>query len=219
VIYFQYWVKNAAAKVKAQAQDVALVDQRVALLGKISIFTDHELHPFEMIGVINPMRPAKIWYTKTRIYDNNKLSADCVSTDSGEITNFVNALTSSGLVEVDNKLTIQTNSLAIPPQFKFTLNLTFNAVPKAQMEMPPEPPPTPAPGEVVPETLMGDANAAPDSGPGVDPNQADNTQAAPEAPAVQSGPNIIVNPAAAPEPAPTAAPVPAPAPAPDAAAQ
>jgi len=217
VIYFQYWVKNADAKINDQKAEVNLVDQRLSLLSKITTFTDHELHPFEMLGMINPLRPKQIYYTKTRVYDNNKLSIDCIGTDSAAVSDFVDSLSRSGLVDLDkNKLIIQTNPLANPPTYKFTLNLAFNSVPKSQ----PMPPPPPEPEPVAePPTLLPapDAVGPADLAAGPADGSVDQAAVAPEAqPSVQSGPNIIrsappeaTNPAPAPAPAADAAPAPA----------
>ncbi len=211
VIYFQYWVQKADKTIKDQTPVVKLVDDRLNLLSKITQFTDHELHPFEMLGVINPLRPKEIYYTQTRVYDNNKLSIDCIGTDSQAVTDFVDSLTRSGLVDLDkNKLIIQTNPLANPPTYKFTLNHTFLAVPKSQTVLPPIPPPTPVPGEEdnAPITEQPAAEFGP-GGPGAGPQDATQTAPVQEAPqGAQTGPNIISS-TPAPAPAPVAPPAPA----------
>ena len=220
VIYFQYWVKNADAKIRDQTPVVKKIDDRLLLLSKITQFTDHELHPMEMIGVLNPLRPKQIYYTKTRMFDNNKLSIDCVGTDTAAVNEFVDSLTNSGLVDLDkNKLIIQGNPLSNPPTYKFTLNLTFNAVPPRQ-PMPPEPPPEPEPVPEPPASLL----AAPDAAGATDLTAAgqaseDQSAAAPDVQsAVQSGPNIIRStPVEAPAPTPAPAPAADVAPAADAA--
>jgi hypothetical protein len=234
VVYGHIWVKKTQTEITFQAPDVDLVNQRVKLLAQISQFVDHELHPFEMIGTINPLRPntdkaKSIFYVKTRAYENNKLSIDCVGTDSQTVDDFVQALSNFPQVALDSEhLNVQSNPLAVPPTYKFTLNLTFNTVP-ANEEMPPEAPVPVAPDQQDSEPALaaadqqdynnpnaGQVMAQPDGqNPGQDATPfTDNT---PAAGVPQSGPTIIVAPTApVPDPVPVPVPAPAPAPAPDA---
>ena len=224
VIYGQMVVKSKQTQITNQTPGVTRINEQLALLKQIDQFTGHELHPFEMIGAINLLRPKEIYYTKMRVYENNKLSVDCVSISPGAIEDFVQSLDNTGYITVDKgKIVITSNPLAVPPQSKFTLNLQFAPVP-AREEMPPRPPEAPIPGQEPPPELFAptnpnDTNATDANGV---PTQ-DNSGPAPDvAPVIgQSGPNIISSAPpepVVPEPAPAPAPVPAPAPTPDAAA-
>jgi len=224
VFYGQFWIRKTQNTITAQAPDVNLVNQRIKLLTQISNFVDHELHPFEMLGALEPYRPNKtVYYVKMRAFENNKLSLDCISTDEHAVPEFMDSLANSGMVNVDrNNTNIASNPLANPPQIKFTLNLSFNTVPASE-EMPPAPPP-PAPEPTPPEPgiaadLQADFNN-PNGGQAANPQDLQNAaqdagQPADGGPTVitaPSGPTVITAPTAAPEaPAPVPAPVAAPA--------
>jgi hypothetical protein len=218
VIYGQIVVKNKQTQISNQTNDVNLVTQRLSLLKQIDQFTGHELHPFEMIGAINLLRPKEIYYTKMRVYENNKLSVDCISISPNAIEDFVQSLDNTGYITVDKgKIVITSNPLAVPPQSKFTLNLIFSPVP-AREEMPPRPPDPPPPGQEPPPEIFQPANPADATPPDANgaPTPPDNGAPVPEPAPVsgQTGPNIISS--APPEPAaPDPAAVPAPAPAAD----
>jgi hypothetical protein len=231
VFYGKFWLNKTQNTITSRAPDVDLVNQRIKLLTQISNFVDHELHPFEMLGVLNPYRPTKdVYYVKVRAYENNKLSIDCIATNVTAIPEFMDSLANSGIVTVDrSNPNIASNPLANPPQYKFTLNLAFNTVP-ANEEMPPEPPP-PAPEPTPPEPGMAADLVQPEfNNPNgaASLNQPDQQNPAPDAgQAADAGPTVITAPSgptvitATPEaPAPTPTPVAAPdvAPAPDAAA-
>jgi len=231
------WVGKMDTQIKAQMAPVAKVDQQVALLSKISLFTDHQLHPFEMLGLIEQFRPKQVYYSKSKFYDNNKLSvSDARSTDSAALQKFLDALQNSGLVVVDTANLHET--VAGLNSMRFQLNLTYNSVPEAQTVLPAPKPLGPTPEEIAAQQAQQEAEAAaaadaqanngpagPDQGPGGQGGgqgqPADQT-----APVyVQQGggsPQVITNgPApAAPVPVPAPAPVDAaPAPAPDPNAQ
>jgi len=209
VVYGQFWIKKTQAKIASQAPDADLVTQRIKLLTQIHQFVDNGLHPFEMLGLINPMRPAKsIYYTKTRAYDNDKLSIDCVATDLPSVEEFQDALNNAGLSVDKNNVNIQSNPLSNPPTYKFTVNLVFSTMPASE-DMPPEPPPPELP-PLPPEqgvaaaspldfTNPNGAQATDAQNPAQDPNQ--GVDAGPPVGSPQTGPNIITAPSA-PEPAP-----------------
>jgi len=235
------WISQKNSVITKQKPDVDLVDQRAALLSKISDFTDHQLHPFEMLGEINEYRPKEITYGKTRAYENNKLSiSDVTATDVNAVHTFLEALQNSGLVAVDsNKLNI---SVVGVNRAKFQLNLTFNKVPEAEPLPAPKPPPAPPP--TLDDLTAADANAVDNSQNGPNgfqggpngfgggggqfqgqggpngfqggPNGVvDNTQPVDNTPAAPTGPTVYLNsqpPAPAPAADTTAAPAPAPAP-------
>ncbi len=108
------------------------------LLAQFRVFSGQTLHPFEMLGTINPLRPADVTFSKTRFYDSNKVQIGCVATSISSVTQFIAALSASTVVELDkSKLAIQSNPTAKPPQFKFTLDLAFKTMSAAPLSSSP----------------------------------------------------------------------------------
>ncbi|HVU36879.1 MAG TPA: hypothetical protein VHC95_00955 [Opitutales bacterium] len=169
----RFVIQRKDAQIKSQSDTVSYVDSREALLKQISKFTDNQLHPFEMLGVINPYRPKGISFKKTHIFNSTpqgtttpvpSLSASCESADPQDVTTFVTALANSRIVDVDiNKLNIITSLRTTT----FQLNLTFKSVPEAEpMPAPPAPPPTDETQMEPDLTNPADANGQLGPGPG-----------------------------------------------------
>ncbi len=236
-------INKKAAQIDSQKNMVGFVDTRLALLKQIGKFTDNQLHPIEMLGVINDYRPSGVSYKQTRIFNTTgqgssapipTLVVSCEAKDPQDVTAFVTALSSLKNVDLDiNKLNI-TNSLRATT---FQLNLTYKSVPEAEIYTPPPPEPA-ADEQQAPEFMMGNQGGqfnpngdpgqfAPQGGPQMDVAQQGPGEAAPavEVAPASSGPTVYSSgaqgpaaPAPAPAPAPVVTPV-APAPAPAPAAQ
>ncbi len=113
---------------QGDADQTMAIAAKEALLAKFRAFAGQTLRPFEMLAAINPFLPADISFTKTRFYDGNKVQIDCMATSSMAVTQYIDALSTSSIVDLDkSNLSIQANPLVSPPQYKFILYLTFRS--------------------------------------------------------------------------------------------
>ena len=113
---------------QGDADRAVAIAAKEALLAKFRTFAGQNLRPFEMLGAINPFLPADITFTKTRFYDGSKVQIDCLATSSMAVTQYIDALSTSTIVDLDKShLSIQANPLVSPPQYEFVLHLTFKS--------------------------------------------------------------------------------------------
>jgi hypothetical protein len=207
---------NNLLKDSTRTKTVDTIGKENELLATINKFTAYQLHPFEMIGVINEVRPPSVTYKTLKVTEateNKKTVAEVVATcqaDNGsssmnDYATFLGSLQNSGTVVVNGDPR-PTQSYGGRVTFIISLIFPNDKIPPYEFPVPAAPPPK---VETPPEdTSVEDAAAAAAAAAEATPSDATPPDAAP--PPVDNGP-VSIAPKVVGAPPPPEAPAPAPA--------
>jgi hypothetical protein len=196
------WLHSAESRVTRQQPLVDQLTQKNDLVQKIDQFSAHQLRPFEMLGILNELRPPNVIFKSAKASNGDEIVAECTASDVPSVNSFIDAIDRSQVADVNPN---SMNTLMGPRGVTFSLAVKFRQPPPAEAMPAEKPPEQPAanttstaagflgrPGGTLnlgTESPQPGENNGPIGPGGYDPN----APAQPEGPPTQQGPAVYLN--------------------------
>jgi hypothetical protein len=97
----QQWLGRARTEMQARTDDVRGIETAQGLSARIEELTQKQLRPFEMLAVVNQLRPASIQFTRSVTVGLNKLEIEAQTLSAADVSQYEKQLrAAAGLTEV-----------------------------------------------------------------------------------------------------------------------
>ncbi len=105
-----------------RADDVAVIQEQLELAQRMEELGRNQLRPFEMLAIVNDLRPSSVTFTVAHTNGSNGLVIDAITGNPDDVNAYVTALRESGAID---RVEVPRNVVS-GGESTFRLDLTFN---------------------------------------------------------------------------------------------
>ncbi|MEX2382796.1 MAG: hypothetical protein WD490_10460 [Opitutales bacterium] len=96
---FNSHLANQQQLAEEQTEVVAKIEEQTDLAHRLEELGESQLLPFEMLAILNELRPRSIHFTRTQTVELNGLQVEAATENTGDVNNYETALMNSGKFE------------------------------------------------------------------------------------------------------------------------
>ena len=124
IILINLWTHNRESRIEARSEDAQMVENRFDLLQKVDQFSQHGIKLFEMLDIINRLRPSSVYFTRTSSDTYNQLTVQGLGTNVEEVNRYGEQLHGLPLI-ADTDIQVVSRRGKAP----FSLRVNFKELP------------------------------------------------------------------------------------------
>lgn len=132
------WTHSREKQVEARAEEALRIESRFDLLQKVDQFAQQEIKLFEMLDILNRLRPASVHFTRASSDAYNQVSVQGEGTNVEEVNRYGEQLLGSPLIAEANIKVVSRRGKA-----PFSMQVSFQELPASTSETVADVPPAP----------------------------------------------------------------------------
>ncbi len=132
------WTHSREKQIEAQAEEALRIESRFDLLQKVDQFAQHEIKLFEMLDILNRLRPASVHFTRASSDAYNQVAVHGLGTNVEEVNRYGEQLLGSPLIAEANIQVVSRRGKA-----PFSMQVSFQELSASASETVADVPPAP----------------------------------------------------------------------------